>query len=398
MTKEYKTIQIRRDTLSDFASVNPILASGEPAIAIDAKILKIGDGTTAWNSLDSLSTKSFVEAVSGFLSNKISNEIAALIDGAPAVLDTLNELAAAINDDANFSSTFIASGTQFVNALNLTSGILQSQITNAGDNNQYSSGIAVFASGEVIDIRSELNTTNNNFSIISGIADFASGQFPINFYDLENVIGPLEFGEQNFYFPYIHILASGSTNWIPNTINSNSLIYATGTSVERSITDAIRTVSGIAISSGDNISLLNNDLNYIVSDVNAASGSDLIKNIISLTQAEYDSVTPESGIFYIITDASGSYGGISSIIEDTSPQLGGSLDLNNNNIVGTGNINVNGSGNFISGVYTNGSPLVKSDIGGISGNVSVVNNLVIVDQVTFDNITTKHPNTIYYIL
>jgi hypothetical protein len=397
MTKEYKTIQIRRDTLSDFASRNPILASGEPAIAIDAKVFKIGDGATRWNSLDSLSTQSFVEEVSGFLSNKISNEIAALIDGAPSVLDTLNELAAAINDDANFASTFISSGTQFVNALNLTSGILQSQITNAGDNNEYSSGIAVFASGEVIDIRSELNTTNSNFSIISGIADFASGQFPINFYDLENVRGPLGGGEENFYFPYISALSSGSINWTPRIVDSNNLIYATGTSVERSITEAIRTVSGVAISSGDNISLLNNDVNYIVSDTSAASGSDIVENIISLTQSEYDLSTPESGIFYIITDASGT-NGINSLLEDATPQLGGNLDINNNNIIGTGNLNINGSGNFTSGVYNNGSPVVKSDIGGISGNVSGVNNLVIVDQVTFDNISTKDPNTIYYIL
>ena len=42
-------------------------------------------------------------------SSKTSDEIAAavsaLVDGAPALLDTLNELAAAINDDASFAST-----------------------------------------------------------------------------------------------------------------------------------------------------------------------------------------------------------------------------------------------------------------------------------------------------
>lgn len=35
----------------------------------------------------------------------IDSAIAALVDGAPALLDTLNELAAAINDDASFAST-----------------------------------------------------------------------------------------------------------------------------------------------------------------------------------------------------------------------------------------------------------------------------------------------------
>lgn len=43
--------------------------------------------------------------------------------------------------------------------------------------------------------------------------------------------------------------------------------------------------------------------------------------------------------------------GINELLEDTSPQLGGDLDLNNNNIIGTGNVIVNGTINANSGVY-----------------------------------------------
>jgi hypothetical protein len=39
----------------------------------------------------------------------------------------------------------------------------------------------------------------------------------------------------------------------------------------------------------------------------------------------------------------GGGGGISNIVEDSTPQLGGNLDLNTNNIVGSGNININGN-------------------------------------------------------
>ena len=39
----------------------------------------------------------------------VGSAVAALVDGAPALLDTLNELAAAINDDANFASTLTTS-------------------------------------------------------------------------------------------------------------------------------------------------------------------------------------------------------------------------------------------------------------------------------------------------
>lgn len=44
-------IQLRRDTSANWQSVNPVLKTGEPGYAIDTKILKIGDGKTAWNAL-----------------------------------------------------------------------------------------------------------------------------------------------------------------------------------------------------------------------------------------------------------------------------------------------------------------------------------------------------------
>lgn len=44
-------IQHRRDTAAAWAAANPILAAGEPAIESDTKKRKLGDGTTAWNSL-----------------------------------------------------------------------------------------------------------------------------------------------------------------------------------------------------------------------------------------------------------------------------------------------------------------------------------------------------------
>ncbi len=52
--------------------------------------------------------------------------------------------------------------------------------------------------------------------------------------------------------------------------------------------------------------------------------------------------------YALISDASGNLswgqagGGISNVVEDSSPQLGGSLDIQNHNITGTGNINTTG--------------------------------------------------------
>lgn len=44
-------IQIRRGTAAEWTSANPTLASGEWGFETDTKKGKIGDGTTAWNSL-----------------------------------------------------------------------------------------------------------------------------------------------------------------------------------------------------------------------------------------------------------------------------------------------------------------------------------------------------------
>jgi hypothetical protein len=55
----------------------------------------------------------------------VKTAVAALVDGAPALLDTLNELAFAINDDANFATTLTTSvGTKVSKAGDTMTGLL----------------------------------------------------------------------------------------------------------------------------------------------------------------------------------------------------------------------------------------------------------------------------------
>ena len=44
-------IQSRNDTAANWSSVNPVLLKGEIGIEIDTRKMKVGDGTTEWNSL-----------------------------------------------------------------------------------------------------------------------------------------------------------------------------------------------------------------------------------------------------------------------------------------------------------------------------------------------------------
>lgn len=77
----------RRGTAAEWTAADPVLAAGEIGFETDTSKFKFGDGVTAWSSIEY-----FVSAD-------------ALIDGAPALLDTLNEIAAAIGDDASFFTT-----------------------------------------------------------------------------------------------------------------------------------------------------------------------------------------------------------------------------------------------------------------------------------------------------
>ena len=49
-------IQVRRGTASQWTSTNPVLAAGEQGFETDTLKLKIGDGSTAWNSLAYVAT------------------------------------------------------------------------------------------------------------------------------------------------------------------------------------------------------------------------------------------------------------------------------------------------------------------------------------------------------
>ncbi len=83
-------MQQRRGTAAQWTAANPILAAGEIGFETDTNKFKMGNGSSAWSAL-----QYFANAA----------ELAAIIDGAPGLLDTLNELAAAINDDPEFFST-----------------------------------------------------------------------------------------------------------------------------------------------------------------------------------------------------------------------------------------------------------------------------------------------------
>jgi hypothetical protein len=104
-------MQQRRGTAAQWTAANPILAAGEIGFETDTNKFKMGNGSSAWSAL-----QYFANAA----------ELAAIIDGAPDLLNTLNELAAAIGDDPDFL-------TNYATITETTAAIAESRSTSATD-------------------------------------------------------------------------------------------------------------------------------------------------------------------------------------------------------------------------------------------------------------------------
>jgi hypothetical protein len=129
-------IQVRRGTSSNWTTTNPILSEGEIGYETDTGKFKIGNGSSVWSALNyfggevdlseyltisSASTTYLTQASASTtyatktelnnidLSSASAAAVAAIVDSAPATLNTLNELAAALGDDANFATTITTS-------------------------------------------------------------------------------------------------------------------------------------------------------------------------------------------------------------------------------------------------------------------------------------------------
>jgi hypothetical protein len=128
-------MQQRRGTAEQWLLADPVLAAGEIGFETDTGSFKLGDGISHWGDLDYFETTFSLQGTlddyvpltqkgaaggvatldaNGFVpasqldidvTADINAAVSALVGGAPGVLDTLNELAAAIGDDADFFNT-----------------------------------------------------------------------------------------------------------------------------------------------------------------------------------------------------------------------------------------------------------------------------------------------------
>jgi hypothetical protein len=138
-------MQQRRGTAAQWTAANPTLAAGEIGFETDTSKFKMGNGTSTWSALT-------------YFAN--AAELTNIIDGAPDLLNTLNELAGALGDDPAFITTI----TNITNSINEdftahgSSGTNVHGISNTGD----------------LAYKSEITDHVNDTTTVHGIADTAA--------------------------------------------------------------------------------------------------------------------------------------------------------------------------------------------------------------------------------
>lgn len=137
-------MQQRRGTAAQWTSADPILEAGELGFESDTSKFKIGDGINQWSDLDYFINEAAISTdIEGAISDSekgANNGVATLdslgqvpisqlgniIDGAPGALNTLNEIAAALNDDEDFANATIAHLASVDNFIDVHSNSLAS--------------------------------------------------------------------------------------------------------------------------------------------------------------------------------------------------------------------------------------------------------------------------------
>jgi hypothetical protein len=165
-------IQVRRGTASQWTSTNPTLASGEWGFETDTGKVKIGNGSTAWNSLGYQGAGDIegVTAGTGLSGGGTSGTVTLAIDSTVATLTGSQTLTNKTIDASNNTLTGVVTLTE---SQTLTNKTLTDPKINLAFDAETASYTAVLANnGQVVTMD---NASANTFSIPTN----ASVAFPI---------------------------------------------------------------------------------------------------------------------------------------------------------------------------------------------------------------------------
>ena len=268
-------------------------------------------------------------ATKGYVDTSISN----LIDSAPGTLDTLNEIAAALGDDPNFATTITNSiATKLPLAGGTMSGAIAmgtNKITGLGDPtaSQDAATKAYTDTQDATKLSLAGGTMTGN--IVMGANKVTSTATPTTDDDLtrkayvDSILGSATSAADSAAAAAISETnaATSESNAATSETNAGNSAIAAAASYDSFDDRYLGPKSSAPTLDNDGDSLLTGALYW-----------DTVSNELFV----WDGATWQQGAF----TASGF---LANLVEDTTPQLGGNLDLNSSDITGTGDINITGS-------------------------------------------------------
>ena len=264
--KRYTTIQLRRGNNADFSG--KILASGEPAFALDTATLKIGDGVTTWASLSGLtatagggSMNDVVDDTSPTLGGELN------LDNNDIVIDCKNSTGSPINAG---TPVYVA-GYYSANGKPLVAPAVANDSSKMPAIGVLNSSLADGVEGTVgvMGVVSQINT--NSFDVGDVLYVAATGGLtntkPTGDTELIQNLGRVL--RKDASQGRMILLGSGRSNDVPNSGNFSAL-----------------TINNNAV---------------VSSNTTQAGGGSGVTNMVKLSQTEYDAIpSPDSGTVYFI--------------------------------------------------------------------------------------------------
>jgi hypothetical protein len=308
-------VQLRRGSFTEWGAINPILASGEPGYDLTNNFIKIGDGSNTWSVLSPTASSDIYTYVKNVTGSGLTKGQVVYINGAQGDHPTIS-LASASSEATSSKTLGILKqnldNNEFGYVVNegLLEGIDTSAASTAGD----AMWLSPTTPGGVVYGLANKPYAPNNMVFLGYVIvkQKNSGKIYVkiqNGYELEELHNVAVTGVTNGQFLQYNSssglwLASSSGNFTSLSVNGTNVSVSGHTHTSSNITDFNSSVSGLLP----------------------------VKNLVAGTGI---SLSSSDGIFTINTTSSGGGGGgINNLVEDSSPQLGGNLDLNNYSISG----------------------------------------------------------------
>ena len=259
----------------------------------------------------------------------VDNAISDLVNAAPGTLDTLNELAAAIGDDPNYAATVSGLIGAKANTADLATVATTGSYNHLTDKpfipydaNELTDADGLFFSGSYNDLSDKpvlfsgayadltgkptipslstfsfgtntITTSNGDDGITLKISGATSDELPAF---VQRTWRLADSGAIQFLDPFLEtvdgeITTTKIVNWDDafSWGDHATFGYSTFSGAYADLTGAPTTISSFT-----------NDAGYVASDTTGITGADQVTNMVTLTQAEYDAITPNASTVYFI--------------------------------------------------------------------------------------------------